>query len=70
MGQWVISVHGTGSHHNKDLPEDADRMAAAFVEQLKAAGHTVTHATITHGGETNITDGAKYGEDRVKASQA
>jgi len=56
MGQWNISIHGTGVHHNKKLPEDANRMAADFVRQLKAKGHTVTKATITYGGEEDVTN--------------
>lgn len=56
MGQWNISIHGTGVHHNKNLPADANRMAAKFVRELKAAGHSISHATITYGGEENVTN--------------
>ena len=28
MGNWNISIHGVGSHHNKQHPKDANRMAA------------------------------------------
>ena len=55
MGQWNITIRGTGCHHNKDLPTDANRMAAEFVEQLKDAGHTVASATITFGAEDDLT---------------
>ena len=54
MGQWNISIHGTGAHHNKANKTDANRMAADFVRQLKKAGHTVTGATITYGGEEDV----------------
>lgn len=64
MGNWNISIHGVGSHHNKDYERDADRMAARFVEDLKRAGHSVSKATITHGAESDITDGAAYEEQR------
>ena len=64
MGQWVIEIHGTGSHHNRDYPQDANRMAAGFVEQLGLAGHTVTRATITYGGEEDVTDANKYQADQ------
>jgi hypothetical protein len=60
MGQWVISIHGTGSHHNRKYPKDADRMAAAIVKQLREAGHTITSATITYGGEQDVTDADGY----------
>jgi len=56
MGNWNISIHGVGAHHNKKLEADANRLAAKFVAELKAAGHTVSAATFTHGGEDNILD--------------
>ncbi len=56
MGQWNISIHGTGAHHNKANKTDANRMAGDFVRQLRAAGHTVTKATITYGGEEDVTN--------------
>ena len=52
MGDWAIVVHGTGAHHNKDYPTDADRMAQEFVDKLIEAGHTVALATFTSGGRT------------------
>ena len=67
MGQWNISIHGTGSHHNKANKGDANRMAADFVRQLKAQGHTVAKATITYGGEEDVTNvDAKDEADRWK----
>lgn len=63
MGNWNITIRGVGSHHNRNHPADADRMAAKFVQDLKAAGHNVVGATITHGGETDIT-APDYGTDR------
>ena len=56
MGQWNISIHGTGSHHNNANKSDANRMAGKFVRELKAAGHTITGATITYGGEENVAN--------------
>ena len=52
MGDWAIVVHGTGAHHNKDYPTDADRMAQKFVDDLVIAGHQVNLATFTAGGRT------------------
>jgi hypothetical protein len=49
MGNWHLSVQGVGAHHNADHPSDADRMFARFVGDLKAAGHSVTVASMTYG---------------------
>lgn len=54
MGNWNINIQGVGCHHNKDYPKDANKMAAKFVQELKAAGHTVEAAVFTHGGKTDI----------------
>ena len=64
MGPWTISIHGVGCHHNPDLPSDANRMAAEFVKALRAAGHSVTAATITFGGEDNLSQPTVYLDDR------
>jgi hypothetical protein len=56
MGHCTITVHLTGSHHNKGNPKDADRMAAKFVDELKAAGHSVEHASFTSGGREDLLD--------------
>lgn len=50
MGNWQISIRGTGAHHNEDNPDDANVMAARFTAELMEAGHIVTDATFTHGG--------------------
>lgn len=54
MGDWHISIQGTGAHHNPDYPKDANKMARKFVEDLKEAGHTVHHAEFTHGGKEEL----------------
>jgi hypothetical protein len=69
MGQWNISIHGTGIHHNTKQPDDANRLAAEFVKQLRAKGHTVTKATITYGGEEDVTDAEAYEESYRKADE-
>lgn len=56
MGQWNISINGTGCHHNKKLATDANRMAAKLVEDLRVAGHDVRHATFVAGVEDDILD--------------
>jgi len=54
MGDWNITIRGTGAHHNQNYPKDADKMAAQFVKDLKGAGHIVKDATITAGSETSL----------------
>lgn len=60
MGQWNITIRGTGAHHNRDAdgkashPQDADRMLSRFVRELRKAGHSLASATITHGGEQDV----------------
>ena len=54
MGNWNISIQGTGCHHNLDLAVDADRMAARFVRELREAGHQVETASFTAGGKTDL----------------
>lgn len=61
MGSWHISIEGLGSHHNPDFPQDANRMAARFVEELKVAGHRIARATFTHGGAEKLgEDGSDF----------
>jgi len=57
MGNWNITIRGVGRHHNADKhPHDANIMTAEFVRALKAAGHTIVAASITHGGEDDLTN--------------
>ena len=60
MGDWTIVVEGTGAHHNKDFPQDADRMAQKFVDALISAGHEVRLATFTSGGRTVLDISENY----------
>jgi hypothetical protein len=57
VGDWNINIQGVGIHHNGDrTPQDANRMAKQFVQDLKKAGHSVTAATFTHGGKEDLKD--------------
>jgi hypothetical protein len=56
MGNFHISIRGIGVHHNRRFPIDANRMAARFVQEMKDAGHSITSAAITTGGEEDIND--------------
>ncbi len=55
MGNWHISIQGTGIHHNEN-PKDANLMAADFVAALKAAGHSIEFATFTSGGRYGLSE--------------
>jgi hypothetical protein len=55
MGDWHISIQGTGQHHNLSASDavrarDAEVMAAEFVQKLLARGHSIIFATFTSGG--------------------
>lgn len=56
MGNWNINIQGIGAHHNTnpEYPKDANKMAAAFVQQLRDAGHVVESASFTHGGKEDL----------------
>ncbi len=43
MGNWKLTIEGTGQHHN-GLPQDADKVAKDTVATVVALGHNVTHA--------------------------
>src|SRR5260370_38183484 len=45
MGNWRIVVEGTGAHHNKDYPQDANRMFHEFVRDLYRVGNKVLVAS-------------------------
>lgn len=64
MGYWTITIKGMGAHHNRDYYEaDANRMAAEFVHQLRARGHTVASADFEHGfSRENLDEAARTAE--------
>ncbi len=74
MGTWDIKISGHGSHHNKDYPQDADKLTRAFVDDLRAAGHEVSAATFMlapPSGETeDVTAGAVTDADALAALEA
>lgn len=72
MGNWAIVIHGVGCHHNNGMEQDANRMSARFVQQLRDAGHTVQDARFTSGCEDAIVAGKAYLEtrDEIEASEA
>lgn len=50
MGNWNITIIGTGAHHNQDHAGDANKIFKETVEKLKEAGQNVEHASFTHDG--------------------
>lgn len=52
MGNCLISIHVTGSHHN-GVAEDIDQIAGQFVDELRRK-HNVTAASIVSGGEHDL----------------
>lgn len=54
MGNWHMSIQGIGSHHNPSYDRDADKLMRKFVDELRAAGHTVDYATFTFGGRQDL----------------
>jgi hypothetical protein len=52
MGNCVIEIHVTGSHHNS-IAQDIDQLAARFVDELKQS-HNVTAAFLVSGGEYDL----------------
>jgi hypothetical protein len=70
MGDWRLVIEGHGSHHNKDVAEDANILAGEFVDRLRAKGQHVRQVTF-YAGEgqpgDDLTAGAEanrrfYGE--------
>jgi hypothetical protein len=49
MGNYQITIEGTGPHHNRQA-FDAEVIAAATVAELAKNGHHVSHATVHAGG--------------------
>lgn len=70
MGCWNITIQGTGAHHNKLYKDDANRMAAKFVQELRDAGHNVRFAAFTYSSEDGIDAGQAYIDTRDEIEKA
>jgi hypothetical protein len=57
MGNWNLTIRGVGQHHNGQ-PRDVEKLAAGIVDHLRRNGHTIVNATVTIGGEVDVTLGA------------
>ncbi len=53
LGTKVLVPDGKGGYE-RTVESDADAMFKEFVEKLKAAGHSISHASFTHGGREDI----------------
>lgn len=53
MGNCVVTVRVTGSHHN-GVANDIDQLAAEFVDKLKVANNNVTAAQLFVGGDYDL----------------
>lgn len=54
MGNWTLTIEGTGCHHNGNEKIDADLLAPKVVQQFKDQGHTVERATFIVGGRQSV----------------
>jgi hypothetical protein len=54
MGNWVLTIEGTGCHHNNNEAIDADLLAPKLVKQLQEQGQHIEHATFTSGGRKDV----------------
>ena len=52
-GGWVITIRGSGPHHNHD-EKDANRLASLFVAELRACGHAVASASFDNGSKEDV----------------
>lgn len=54
MGNWVVTISGTGCHHNHERAQecgDIDWLVKEFIKSLKEAGQNVTHAQLVSGSD-------------------
>lgn len=49
MGNWNMTIQGVGPHGN-GIEADIEQIYKKVLEEVKAAGHTIVHASITSGG--------------------
>jgi hypothetical protein len=54
LGNVTFKLDAVGAHHSHGNPHDLNKMFARFVDEVKAAGHTVTAATMHHGGMEDL----------------
>jgi len=56
MSDYTIVIHGTGHRkpHENEPVKSTDELLQEFVGELKASGHVVEVATITHGGREKV----------------
>lgn len=61
MGDWTITIHGMGAHHNgKEC--DADYLAQELVHELRRQGQQIKDAKFTFGGCKELAVKSSYPE--------
>ncbi|MEW5891410.1 MAG: hypothetical protein AB1768_20805 [Pseudomonadota bacterium] len=55
MGNWTITIHGRGPHHNQN-EGDADKKFQKLIQELEAAGHKIYYASITYGEREEVLE--------------
>jgi hypothetical protein len=69
MGNWNISIQGTGPHGN-DKHFDADRLARELMTMLEANGHSIQVATFTAGSMKEIGESRLCNPSELKRAYA
>lgn len=54
MGNWNITIQGSGCHHNGNAEIDADAVAKEMVQKLIKQGHQIQSALFTSGAEDSL----------------
>lgn len=55
MGNWILTIQGTGCHHNCTAEHDIDLLAPKLLAQVIAQGHHIESATINYGFRDDLT---------------
>jgi len=49
LGNWNMTIQGVGAHGN-GIEADIEQIYKRVLEEVKAGGHNIVHASITSGG--------------------
>ena len=65
MGNWSIHIEGVGCHGNRGADFDAEAVAQRAVRDLANHGHTVTHASVTHGAAMTLKYAPRFDGEKI-----